>query len=376
VAERVLSVEELQGYVDRECPAPPPRKPAPNAASAGVETADQVDGFPPHHDTSAEGLRYLLARRLARAYRFAEARPYYPAKWLQLFDQLSAAWRDAENTALPQLRRGQALLQAAVLTRKHGLELIGTEVEPDWRIHAGDFRQGVSVAERASLAGTNCLAASGAELRRAVRHSVQPERRWHYRAVATVIGWEAAALLSRAETPGQTPAERAQMLLAAGATLKEHGISYIFALKPGSVLHAAQDASATSLASRVSHTLAKLSAEDDMELPEANSSTRLSPEALWERGLTFAALAWEAAQRLPNNSDETARLLCRSGRWLSGNPPVADIFYKALVGRCRKTAIGAEADRLHWFPQLDEQGNLIPRETRPAPAAQAEDAAT
>ena len=62
---------------------------------------------------------------------------------------------------------------------------------------------------------------------------------------------------------------------------------------------------------------------------------------------------------MPNNSDATARVLCQGGSWIKDlDPLAADVFYKALVRRCRKTSIGAEADRLRWFPSLDEDGNL------------------
>ena len=75
-----------------------------------------------------------------------------------------------------------------------------------------------------------------------------------------------------------------------------------------------------------------------------------------------AALAWEAAKLMPDNSEDTARFLCVAGSWIKyRDPKKADIFYKALVRRNRKTAIGMEADRIRWFPKLDEQGKLIPR---------------
>jgi LysM repeat protein len=65
---------------------------------------------------------------------------------------------------------------------------------------------------------------------------------------------------------------------------------------------------------------------------------------------------------MPNNSDETARVLWTAGGWLKNrDPQAADIFYKALVRRNRKTALGMEADRIRWFPELDEQGKVIPR---------------
>jgi LysM repeat protein len=57
--------------------------------------------------------------------------------------------------------------------------------------------------------------------------------------------------------------------------------------------------------------------------------------------------------------DETARLLCVAGSWLKyRDPEAADRYYKALVLRCRKTAIGAKADQMRWFPELDAEGNL------------------
>jgi hypothetical protein len=62
---------------------------------------------------------------------------------------------------------------------------------------------------------------------------------------------------------------------------------------------------------------------------------------------------------MPNNSEDTARVLCIGGSWIRRiDPMLADPFYKALVRRCRKTTIGAEADRLRWFPALDESGNV------------------
>jgi LysM domain len=74
-----------------------------------------------------------------------------------------------------------------------------------------------------------------------------------------------------------------------------------------------------------------------------------------------ADLAWDAAQTMPDNSDDTARFLCIAGTWLKKiDPEAADKFYKALVNRCRKTAIGAQADRMRWFPILDENGNPKP----------------
>jgi len=210
-----------------------------------------------------ERIRYLLARRLARAERWSDARSYFPAEPLPAFDALYAAMTAAKNPAHSQSERAKALFDAAKITRHHGLELIGTEVEPDWHLHGGNYQYGVTVADRRSHQETNVLAAATEEIERATRHTVRPDERWHYRYRA-------------------------------------------------------------------------------------------------------AELAWEAARFMPDNSDDTARVLCLGGSWIKNrNPEAADVFYKALVRRCRKTALGAEADRIRWFPRLDEEGNLRPRSEQP-----------
>jgi hypothetical protein len=83
---------------------------------------------------------------------------------------------------------------------------------------------------------------------------------------------------------------------------------------------------------------------------------------------------------MPSNSDETAYVLWAGGCYIkSQDAETADLFYKSLVRRNRKTALGAEADRIRWFPKLDESGNVIVRSpntssevldvTEPAPDA-------
>jgi len=89
------------------------------------------------------------------------------------------------------------------------------------------------------------------------------------------------------------------------------------------------------------------------------SESVTSPDQRFHYRYQAAELAWEAAKLMPNNLDETARLLCVAGSWLKyRDPEAADRFYKALVLRCRKTAIGAKADQMRWFPELDAEGDL------------------
>jgi tetratricopeptide (TPR) repeat protein len=252
VAERVLTLEELKAYVDGYWPPVPPEQVAEENEKYG-----QSEISPALLRTQ---IRYLLARRLMRAQRSAEAGEYYPAEWTAQYLALVQFLRTGWDVSLAADERAKALFQAAVIMRTNGMELVGTEVEPDWHVHGGNYEEGVTVGIRGTNEAAKVLVASKDELSRGAQHKPDPEERFHYRYQA-------------------------------------------------------------------------------------------------------ASLAWEAATLMPDNSEETARVLCTAGSWLKRrDPETADYFYKALVRRNRKTAIGMEADRIRWFPRLDEEGNLIPRQ--------------
>lgn len=331
VAERVLTLPELIEYVDRHCP---PSAPLP-AALAPASDADEPSAFEaacqaaPNHPP-AERIRYLLARRLVRANRCADARRYFPPDWLPLFDRFLAGRLEADRSDRSAEQRAWGLLEAARMTRRYGLELLGTEVEPDWRIHEGNFEFGVTLATR-STQTTNALGPSLEEIARAQAHRANPERRWHYRHTAAVMAQDAARLLCESRDPNTTTAQRAEALMRAARFTVDHNVSWV----PGA---------------------------DDDSAPIEPAPPSGDPLALlWSKGYTASALAWEAARLLPDNSDDTAGILCLGGRWIATlNPSVADLFYKALVNRNRRTALGAAADKLRWFPSVDRDGRLLP----------------
>lgn len=251
VAERVLTLEELQAYVDRFWP--------PATAEQVADEQARLGGTEICPTTLREQIRYLLARRLTRELHGDRAREYYPAAWLGAFDQLVASLRSGWDEAAPSSERAQSLFQAALITRTNGMELLGTEVAPDWHCHLGAYEEGVTGEDRGSNALAHVLRPSKDELRRHSEHHTDPELRFHYRYQA-------------------------------------------------------------------------------------------------------AALAWEAARLLPDNADRTAFVLWQGGIFLKDrDPQFADIFYKALVRRNRKTTLGAEADRQRWFPMLDADGHVIPQ---------------
>jgi hypothetical protein len=246
VAERVLKADELKAYVDRRWPPPKPETDETNA----VTSWNPIE------------IRYLLARRLARLERLTEAREYFPAEQLTNFDRLVQSLTSGRDESLSADLRARALFDAAKITRTNGMELLGTEVEPDWYIERGEFEETAITVLRTNQAA-QLIAAGEDELTRIQNLPVEPNQRFHYRYQAAALGWEAAKLL-------------------------------------------------------------------------------------------------------PDNSDETARVLCTAGSWIKlADPDKADAFYKAMVRRCRKTAIGGQADRMRWFPIFDDQGNLVPWKPQP-----------
>ncbi len=249
VAERVLTIRELQDYVDQFWPASTEAQA--RDLSAEGKTMGEIEA------RRSAKLRYLLARRLARAHRWEDAQAYYPTEWQEPARLLEQRLRLARDESQPAAERARRLWEAAKQMRHQGMELIGTECEPDWRVWEGAFEEGVTVASRATNNVPRQVVPSSDELRRAAEHKPAVQERFHYRYLA-------------------------------------------------------------------------------------------------------ADLAWEAAKRMPDHTDETARVLCLAGTWLKlRDPKAADRFYKALVRRCRKTEMGALADRLRWFPKIDDDGNLL-----------------
>jgi hypothetical protein len=241
VAERVLTVDELKRYVDAHWPA--------------MSSPAREPGW---HENSPEMMcrhvRYLLARRLVRGE--LPAREYFPVDIQTRYDELMAALKRGETESLPAEERAAGWWEGAKLIRDQGMELIATELEPDWRIGWPYYT--VTVWTRATNDSAKVLVASADELRRARSHKADPEERSHFRYQAAFIALQAASLL-------------------------------------------------------------------------------------------------------PDNSEQKARILCTAGSWIKYlHPQTADIFYKHLVRRCRKTPLGAAADAKRWFPAVDDNGDLLP----------------
>jgi len=161
------------------------------------------------------------------------------------------------------------------------------------------------------------------------------------------------------------PAEqRARSLLAAAFIARTNGLElYGTEVGPDWRIYGGDFETGVSAEDRTNESFQLLSASLD-ELERA-SAHHADPEKRFHYRYQAASLAWEAAKLLPDNSDETARVLCTAGSWLKArDPETADHFYKTLVRRCRRTAIGQQADRMRWFPVLDENGSPKPYQPR------------
>jgi tetratricopeptide (TPR) repeat protein len=227
VAESILTVDELKGYVDGEATAaPPPSKP--------VETATEKEqpAVAAHVPGSAGAVRWLLGRRLVRLDRYREAAEYLPSPYDKVVRVYAKALQDGANPKLDKTERARAWFAAAWIARHDGMEIMGTEVAPDSFATGGDFQSGELAQERrvgkyeerhydekkgkeVTLAKPVVLKPTKAELERLNKFRVVPDVRWHYRLIAGALAMKAAALL-----PDNTP-ELADVINTAGNWVKD-----------------------------------------------------------------------------------------------------------------------------------------------------------
>ena len=279
VAEQVLTADELKKYVDRHWPAG-------HSVREDILAPGDFRGEDGGISTGSN-VRYLLARRLARLGRYAEAQPYYPAKWRPALTAFAAGLKMGADTNCPPAERAAALFASACLARTNGMELLGTELEPDWAIYDGAYE--LDRLSKVRRAGHRDWSGDGA-----------------------VAG------------PN----------LDAGVALAQNGDT-------NAPLDRVNRASADELArAAASHT---------------------EPDKRFHYRYQAAQLAARAAALLPDDNDAAAKMLWAAGTWLKyRDPKAADLYYKLLVRRCPHTAIGAAADKMRWFPLLDENGQPKP----------------
>ena len=210
VADRLLTVDELKTYVDATWPA---------GTAAGHPTPEEGDyltaGFKtPEPGQLAHDVRYLLGRRLVRNGRLTEAEAYLPADLHPLHAALSRAEKEGNDHALPAEQRARALFQAACITRRQGMEIAGSENEPDWTFVRGDYELTAFTAWVEKRVDNKILKPAPDEAKREAASRVEPWKRFHYRYRAANLAHEAAALLPDGSE------DKARMLATGGGWLK------------------------------------------------------------------------------------------------------------------------------------------------------------
>jgi len=217
VAERVLTVEELEMYVNEHTGDP-----------ALAQPLNEFGYWNDRNLTRLTSLRNLLARRLGRLNRWdaalslysdtgwpaaeelmgylAETQAPMPEKGIgaSVSDFFAGLWGSQPGHTIDR-PRANAFYEAAKLMRRDGMELTGTEVEPDWALYGGSYELTGATGNRGKQtppsvkdlnpALVTVLTASDDEVQRASAHAPDPDKRFHYRYVASEFMWQAAQYL-------------------------------------------------------------------------------------------------------------------------------------------------------------------------------------
>jgi tetratricopeptide (TPR) repeat protein len=183
VAERVLTLDELRAHVDRSWP----ESTTPPATRPGADPEEI-----PALDTGGQ-LRYLLARRLARANRWQDARAYFPAQLRGRVDSYLEAMATSRDGKKSAEERADALWTAARIEREKGMDLLGTELGPDWFVDGGQFDEDQQLGT--PVAKEKLGVRSAAEEGRARQSAPAYPGRFHYRYLAAQRALESTRLL-------------------------------------------------------------------------------------------------------------------------------------------------------------------------------------
>ncbi len=172
------------------------------------------------------------------------------------------------------------------------------------------------------------------------------------------------AHLKVAHNSGKSPQQRGRAFMAAARILRHQGMELLgMEFAPDGFAHGGS----YQLPDRAQD---KRGDYNDPLTMSSEERERLARYPLPQNGRRFhyryraAELAWLGISLMPNDNDETAALLCEAGGWLKArDPQAADLFYKALVVRCRHTRLGEQADSLRWFPpSLGDEGSAPERD--------------
>ena len=207
----MLTTDELRSHLDTDG----------SAALAAHRPDDYGDGWElvygglamPSDERTTYKLRYLLGRRLVREERYEEALKFLPTSLGLPVKNLARSLAEGRDRQRPAEERARALFRAACITRHQGLELLGTELEPDWFVYEGAYENPPFAKTRIS-GDFSHLGPTADERKRVGGSPVTPEKRFHYRYRGADLALAAAALLPDGSL------NKARMLVTAGNWLE------------------------------------------------------------------------------------------------------------------------------------------------------------
>ncbi len=206
IAERVLTTDELTAYMEKSWPVKlASHRPEEYGDHWTVLFAGMVS---PSQERMAYDLRYLVGRRLVREGRYQEAEKFLPTSLGKQVRTLARSMAEGRDGQRPAEERSRSLFRAACVLRYQGLELSGTELEPDWFLHEGQYENDPIAQARATGAFSR-LGPTKDEIARARKTRTVPFKRFHYRYRGMELAKEAADLLPDGE-------EKARLLATAG----------------------------------------------------------------------------------------------------------------------------------------------------------------
>ena len=140
LADRVLAATELAEFLEANA--------SKIDGACGPDEGDE-SGSGTRRDKGWEGrLRVLLARRWLRSGRSALAMPLFDGDaFADVARQYVTAQARAQGSG-DAIDKSEALFTAAQIARRHGMEILGTEVAPDWGMEDGLFDLDASTKER------------------------------------------------------------------------------------------------------------------------------------------------------------------------------------------------------------------------------------
>ncbi len=199
IAERLLSTDELVKFVDAHTKPQTLQKveaseyaPLSYAIPFDEQTGIRAKGYQQHT------LRAVLARRLMREGQLERALPYFnnPLDLQSAKDYVAAMQR--ANSA-EGIKKAQALFEAATIARTSGMEILGTQLTPDFAVYGGGFGDyeptPEELKESQDLFVKPTALISAEETKRALLSAPKPNMRFHYRYQAVALAEQASDLL-------------------------------------------------------------------------------------------------------------------------------------------------------------------------------------